>query len=41
MRKTIITFAFVFFAFIAQAQENKFAANRAENAVALDRKSVV
>lgn len=35
MRKTIITFAFVFFAFIAQAQENKFAANRAENAVAL------
>jgi hypothetical protein len=35
MKKIIITTALCLFAFVLQAQENKFAANRSENAVAL------
>ena len=35
MKKIIITTVLCLFAFIAEAQENKFAANRSENAVAL------
>lgn len=35
MKKIIITTVLCLFAFIAEAQENKFVANRSENAVAL------